>query len=186
MDRILRLGAPALALAFIIGCGDQETTPLADVPAPSGPAAAPNAAPAPDAVPAPTPVEPAPASPDAAATPAAPDVEAAPAEEPKADEPKAEEPKTDEPALEAPKADATELSEDEIANIKTLPAEDQEAALKQAVCPVSGENLGAMDAPIKVTAEDRSFFLCCDGCKDDVDKDAKAVLAKLDELLKAK
>ena len=52
-------------------------------------------------------------------------------------------------------------------------------ALKQAVCPVSDENLGSMGVPIKVTAEGKTFYLCCKGCNKEVDADPKAVVAKL-------
>ena len=56
-----------------------------------------------------------------------------------------------------------------------------DAALKQAVCPVSGEHLGSMGTPFKITAEGRTFYLCCDGCVDKVKEDPKGVLAKLDK-----
>ncbi len=36
-----------------------------------------------------------------------------------------------------------------------------------------------MGTPIKVTAEGKTFYLCCKGCKKDVDADPKAVVAKL-------
>ena len=91
------------------------------------------------------------------------------------------------PKLEAPKADAkgdtaaVQLKPDEIAEIKKLPAAEQDQALKQAVCPVSGHHLGSMEKPIKVTAEGRTFFLCCEGCEPDLKKDPKAVIAKLDQ-----
>ncbi len=52
--------------------------------------------------------------------------------------------------------------------IKQLPAADQELALKQAVCPVSDEHLGEMGKPVKMTAEGRTFFLCCEGCEEEV------------------
>jgi hypothetical protein len=91
------------------------------------------------------------------------------------------------PKLEPPKGQAkgdtaaAKLTPDEIAEIKKLPAAEQEQALKQAVCPVSGHHLGGeMGKPIKVTAEGRTFFLCCEGCEPDVKKDPKAVIAKLD------
>lgn len=161
MDRILRLGAPALALALIVGCSAQEAEGPGAVeatrPAPGAP---PVVAPSTDggANPAPTPSEP--PAPIPSATEVAPPVEA-------------------EPAVEGPKASATKLTDEELANIKKLPADEQEAALKQAVCPVSGENLG-MDVPIKVSAEGRDFYICCGGCKDAVEKDPKGVLAKLD------
>jgi len=91
------------------------------------------------------------------------------------------------PTLEPPKSEAgkgdtaaAKLSTDEIAAIKQLPAGEQEAALKQAVCPVSGHNLGAMDKPVKISAEGRTFYLCCEDCEKEVKSNAKAVIAKLD------
>src|SRR5262249_41532958 len=91
------------------------------------------------------------------------------------------------PKLEGPKSDsgkaataAAKLSTDEIAAIKQLPAGEQEVALKQAVCPVSGHNLGSMDKPVKVSAEGRTFYLCCEDCEKEVKSNPKAVIAKLD------
>jgi hypothetical protein len=95
------------------------------------------------------------------------------------DSPKLEAPKT-EPAKEKT-SDATTLTDKELASIKELPAAEQALAIKQAVCPVSGDHLGGeMGKPIKVTAEGRTFFLCCEGCQDAVKKDPKGVIAKLD------
>lgn len=56
---------------------------------------------------------------------------------------------------------------------------DQDSALAQGKCPVSGENLGSMGVPIKLTAEGKSLFVCCKGCTKDFEKDPKAVFAKL-------
>lgn len=87
------------------------------------------------------------------------------------------------PPLEAPRTDAAKgvsLTEAQIAKIETLPAAEQDAVLKQAVCPVSGDHLGSMGTPFKITAEGRTFYLCCDGCEDKVKEDPKGVLAKLD------
>jgi YHS domain-containing protein len=97
--------------------------------------------------------------------------------------PEAEAPKADEPKADEPKAAQVQLSEEEIANIKKLPEADQKIALEQKLCPVSGEHLG-MDVPVKVTVEGTTFFLCCDNCKDKVDKDPKGVLADLNKLKK--
>ena len=94
-------------------------------------------------------------------------------------------PKVDAPAVDsptqddAPKAAAVSLSEDEVAEIKKLPAADQPLALAQLVCPVSDENLGSMEKPIKVTAKGQTFFLCCSGCEKKLKSDPDAVLAKL-------
>ena len=96
--------------------------------------------------------------------------------------------KADAPSLEGPKAGAAnddgkpvKLTDEEITKIKALPAAEQDLALNQAVCPVSGDHLGNMGTPIKVTAEGRTFYLCCKGCQDDVKSDPKAVIAKLDK-----
>src|SRR5262249_18578876 len=96
----------------------------------------------------------------------------------KGEPPKAEAPKA-EPAKASPKAAAVKLSDDEVAEIKKLPESEQAAALKQAVCPVSDEPLGSMGMPVKVSAEGKTFYLCCKNCKKEVDADPKAVLAKL-------
>lgn len=186
MKRIARYCAPALALALIVGCGTEDASgPGSAVdtrPAPAGPAVP---APSTDEMPNPAKTPSTAEAPIPSATEVAPPVEAAPkADEPApaADAPKAEEaPKAgDAPAVEGPSASQVEFTEDELANIKKLPADEQDAALKQAVCPVSGENLG-MDVPIKVTAEGRTFYICCDGCNGEVEKDPKGVLAKLDK-----
>ena len=104
---------------------------------------------------------------------------AMPTETKKGDEP---------PAVEGPKADnalpegkGVKLTATEIAAIKELPAAEQPAALAQAVCPVSAHHLGSMEKPIKVTAEGRTFYLCCDGCEDGLKADPKGVVAKLDK-----
>ena len=96
--------------------------------------------------------------------------------------------KADAPSLEGPKTEAShddstpvKLTDAEVARIKTLPAAEQDLALKQAVCPVSGEHLGNMGKPFKITAEGRTFYLCCKSCEDDVKADPKAVIAKLDK-----
>jgi YHS domain-containing protein len=61
-----------------------------------------------------------------------------------------------------------------------LSAADQTAALAQKVCPVSGEKLGEMGTPFKVTVKGRDVFLCCPNCKEDLEKDPDKYLAKLD------
>src|SRR5690606_6737623 len=48
-----------------------------------------------------------------------------------------------------------------------LSGPDRALAKSQKACPVSGEPLGSMGAPIKVTVEGRSLFVCCEGCVED-------------------
>jgi hypothetical protein len=105
------------------------------------------------------------------------EMKAVPKEEMKKEEP----PKVEGPKAETPKADAkaSKLTDDEIAEIKKLPAAEQDIALKQVSCPVSGEHLGEMGIPVKTTAEGKTFFLCCKSCEKEVKADPKAVVAKL-------
>jgi hypothetical protein len=101
-------------------------------------------------------------------------------EEPKleAPAPGKEEPKKDE-AKKDQQASKDKLTEDEIAEIQKLPAEERDLALKQVVCPVGGGHLGEMGKPVKVTAEGKTFFLCCASCNKEVKADPKGVVAKL-------
>jgi hypothetical protein len=92
------------------------------------------------------------------------------------------------PKVEGPKAEnsksgtgAAKLTPDELTAIKELPAAEQDLATQQAVCPVSTHHLGSMGKPVKVTAEGRTFYICCDDCNDKVKADPKAVIAKLDK-----
>jgi YHS domain-containing protein len=103
-----------------------------------------------------------------------------PDESPKLEPPKGDT-KTDSKPETKTGAAAAKLTPEEITEIKKLPAADQDLALKQVICPVSDHHLGSMEKPIKVTAEGRTFFLCCEGCEPDLKKDPKAVIAKLDK-----
>ena len=81
-----------------------------------------------------------------------------------------------------PAGSAVKLSAKELAAVKELPQAEQEAAIAQAVCPVSTHHLGGMGKPMKVTAEGRTFYICCDGCEEDVKTKGKEIVAKLDKL----
>jgi len=65
------------------------------------------------------------------------------------------------------------------ATLAKLPEADRAAAEKQHMCPVSGEMLGAMGLPIKVTVKGQDVWLCCAGCKDKLLADPDTYLAKL-------
>ena len=177
MLSIRRTGWAALTLAALAagGCSSEPTdsSPATNVPAvePGGaPETPPSKAPSetqvmPPGYPKPDTSAPAP-TPGATPTDAPPPKVEGPATEPaKGGEPKA--------------AAAVKLTNDEVAEIKKLPAGDQDLALKQAVCPVGEGHLGEMGAPVKVTVEGRTVFLCCDGCVDKIKKDPKGYLAKL-------
>ena len=57
---------------------------------------------------------------------------------------------------------------------------DRAIAEKQKICPVSGEPLGSMGVPVKVTVKDRGVLLCCEGCRTAILDDPDTYLAKLD------
>jgi len=61
---------------------------------------------------------------------------------------------------------------------KLLP-EDAASVEKQHFCPVSGEMLGSMGAPIKVDLNGESVWICCDGCKKKVLDNPDKYLAKI-------
>lgn len=67
-----------------------------------------------------------------------------------------------------------------------LPEADRALAEKQKVCPVTGEALGSMGKPLKVTVKGRTVFLCCGGCEEDLKKDPDKFLAKLDAAVEKK
>ena len=62
------------------------------------------------------------------------------------------------------------------AGLAELSATDKVLAEKQKICPVSGEALGLMGAPVKIDVKGQPVFICCAGCKEEL-------LAKPDEFL---
>ena len=52
--------------------------------------------------------------------------------------------------------------------IAILSPEDQQAALAQRTCPVSGDLLGSHGKPFKTQIGGRTVFVCCDGCVKDL------------------
>ena len=81
-------------------------------------------------------------------------------------------------------ADAGKPTEEQLAEIKKLPASEQPIAIAQAKCPVSGDPLGEMGAPIKQVVGDKTFYLCCAGCEKKVKSDPAGVLADLAKMKK--
>ncbi len=89
-------------------------------------------------------------------------------------------PPADKPSQSVPAAQNTTATEgDPAEGLKELDAADRKLAEKQKVCPVSGELLGSMGKPYKVTVKGRTFFLCCSGCEPELKKDPDKFLKKL-------
>lgn len=65
------------------------------------------------------------------------------------------------------------------AELTKLSPEDAAAARKQHICPVSGEMLGVMGPPIKVTVEGQDVWICCEGCRRQLLDNPDEFLAKL-------
>ena len=56
---------------------------------------------------------------------------------------------------------------------------DHASAMKQHVCPVSGEMLGTMGKPIMVSVSNQDVWVCCNGCTETLKADPEKYLAKL-------
>ena len=82
------------------------------------------------------------------------------------------------------KTEGADADEAEIkANLAKLSPEDRALAEKQKYCVIESENrLGSMGVPIKVTVKGEPVFICCKGCKGDVEKDPDGTLKKVKEL----
>lgn len=65
------------------------------------------------------------------------------------------------------------------AELAKLSPDDAASAEKQHVCPVSGEMLGTMGAPIKIDVNGQQVWICCDDCKDTLLANPDEYLAKL-------
>ena len=66
-----------------------------------------------------------------------------------------------------------------VPGLAELSAGDRAAAEKQRVCPVSGDVLGAMGKPYKVSVKGQTVFLCCPVCEKELVKDPDKYLAKM-------
>ncbi len=64
-------------------------------------------------------------------------------------------------------------------SVSTATAADVPAVRAQGVCPVTDEPLDSMGAPIKVTVDGRTMFVCCQGCVSDVVENFEANAQKL-------
>lgn len=65
------------------------------------------------------------------------------------------------------------------AELAELSADDRALAERQETCPVSGEPLGSMGKPYKVTVQGRGVLLCCAGCEEAIKEDPEGYLRKL-------
>ena len=85
------------------------------------------------------------------------------------------------PAPATPQADGSDTTDPAKikANLALLSTEDRALAEKQKICPVSGEPLGTMGAPKKISVAGHDVFICCKGCEKDLTSEPDKYLAKL-------
>jgi YHS domain-containing protein len=83
-------------------------------------------------------------------------------------------------------ATSTGTAADDLPGLKELDEADRKLAEQQKFCPKTGELLGSMGKPYKITLKGRVVFLCCDGCEEEVKKDPETYLKKLDALMAKK
>ncbi len=62
---------------------------------------------------------------------------------------------------------------------KPKDAEDATLIAYQKICPVTGLKLGSMGNPIKLTVNDQTVFICCDGCKTPLLDSPEEYMAKI-------
>jgi hypothetical protein len=84
----------------------------------------------------------------------------------------------------APPPRSTSTDEDKIkANLDKLDPDDRKLAEEQKYCALENENrLGVMGVPVKVVLKSEPVFLCCKGCRKEVEADPDKTLAKVKEL----
>jgi len=89
--------------------------------------------------------------------------------------------RTDEAEVQPPPVRVDSFSEKQTEGILLLEEDsDRVAARQQGICPVSGEPLGSMGKPIKLTVEGREVFICCAGCEDTLREDPEKHFSILD------
>jgi len=67
------------------------------------------------------------------------------------------------------------------AALAKLSPEDRKLAEAQKICPVSDHALGSMDAPVAVEVEGKKIWICCEGCRESLEKDPAKFMAKIEK-----
>lgn len=74
---------------------------------------------------------------------------------------------------------AAEAGDEVAAALAKLSADDRALADTQKVCVVSAGELGSMGTPVKVEHDGKTYFLCCEHCREPFEKDPEGFIAKL-------
>lgn len=62
------------------------------------------------------------------------------------------------------------------ASLDKLSPEDRALAVAQKTCPITGEPLGSMGVPPKLTIKDQIVFVCCSSCTKKAEADPEKTL----------
>src|SRR5438874_13063784 len=81
-----------------------------------------------------------------------------------------------------PPAPSAEDQAEVKAALAKLSPEDRKLAEAQKTCPVSGEPLGSMGTPIKLTLNGEPAFICCKSCQKKAEADPAGTLKKVADL----
>jgi Cu(I)/Ag(I) efflux system membrane fusion protein len=71
-------------------------------------------------------------------------------------------------------------SPEDLKNINQLPEEDRKLANAQGICPITGNPLGTMGVPVKITLRGKTVFVCCKNCIGKAKRDPDGTLKKLE------
>lgn len=82
-----------------------------------------------------------------------------------------------------PSKPGAQAASDEVREARAkLSPEDRALAEAQDLCPVTGEKLGSMGTPVKVTVKGETVLLCCASCEKKALNEPDKTLAKANEL----
>ncbi len=72
-----------------------------------------------------------------------------------------------------------EPTAEHLQRVGELPEPDRQLALRQKWCPVTGNPLGSMGVPVKITLRGQPVFLCCRGCAGKAKREPDETLKKI-------
>lgn len=85
----------------------------------------------------------------------------------------------------APSADHStgpHVDQEQASSLAKLNDEDRLSATAQGFCAVTSEPLGSMGAPLKLSIQDQTIWVCCKGCEKKALANPDKTLAKVAEL----
>lgn len=85
-------------------------------------------------------------------------------------------PKAASTPVEPKPVDSNAMDPEVKASLDKLSPEDRTFAVAQKTCPITGEPLGSMGVPLKLTLKDQVVFLCCSSCKKKAESDPEKTL----------